>query len=385
MRVLVVPAEFPSSQQPQAGIFIMRRLEALRELGHEFSILRILPYAPPITRKWAKYQRTPEHETIAGFPVHNVRAPIPPRMIAIEYLPLLLTGLLQREIRRFKPDIVHASYLLPCGQLVSRQHAVPSVVTSHGVDAHTWPQRRAGIRRACSEAVANATRVTAVSGAIGARLRELADREIDVIWNGGDERFFFPRDRGECRERLGLPSDRPVAVFAGNFIRAKGVYELVEAAAAMGDVNPVLLFAGDGPEQEALAALAGDRGVDLRFLGRLESARLGEVFGAADVVTLPSYAEGLPNVVCEAMLSGRAVVASTAGGTPEIVMPERTGLLIEPRSTAELASALRRVLGNVQLRDKLAQGAREFAQEHLTWRVSARGYDRVYRRALGAA
>lgn len=356
----------------------------MRELGHEFSILRLLPYSPPVTAKWAKYSKTPEHETISGFPVHNVRGLIPPRMIGIEYLPAVLGGLLAREIRRFKPDIVHASYLLPCGQLVARQHAVPSIVTSHGIDAHTWPHRRPGIRRACSEAVANATRVTAVSGAIGESLRGLFDREIDVIWNGGDERFFFPRDRGQCRDVFGLPADRPVIAFAGNFIRAKGVYELLDAVAALRGLDPILCLAGDGPEQDALAAMARDRRVDLRFVGRLESARLGDLLGAADVVTLPSYAEGLPNVVCEAMLSQRAVVASAVGGTPEIVLPERTGLLVEPRATQQLAKALERVLTDTELRERLQTGARAFAQERLTWRVSARGYDAVYRRALNA-
>lgn len=385
MRILVVPALFPSSQQPGASIFILRRLEALRDLGHELSVLRIVPYAPPVTQKWSAYSGIAEHETIAGFPVHTVRAPIPPRMIGVEYLPLILRPVLDREIARVKPDIVHASYLVPSGQLVVRQHAVPSVVTSHGVDAHTWPARRPGIRRACREAVAKANRVTAVSGAIGARLRELADREIDVIWNGGDERFFYPRDRGESRETLGLPQDRPLIAFAGNLLRAKGLFELVEAAGSLADLRPVLALAGQGPERAALEAAAHERDVDLRMLGRLDSTGIGTLFGAADVVTLPSYAEGLPNVVCEAMLSGRAVVASTAGGTPEIVRHEHSGLLVEPRSAADLAAALRRVLEDATLRDSLASAAREFAQEHLTWRVSARGYDRVYRKALGAA
>ena len=106
------------------------------------------------------------------------------------------------------------------------------------------------------------------------------------------------------------------------------------------------------------------------------------MFGAADIVTLPSHFEGLPNVVCEAMLSGRAVVASTAGGIPEIVQNERTGMLVPPRDVEPLSDALLRMSADGAKRELVAERARAFALEHLTWRGSAKRYETLYNDVL---
>lgn len=382
MRILVLPKEFPSAAAPQAGIFILRRVQALRELGHEIEVVRIVPAAPPITRKWRTYASIPREETVEGVPVRTIRAVFPPRMIAMEYLPLQVHAALAREIARFRPNVLHASFLIPSGQIAVRQ-SVPAVVTAHGGDAYAWPKRRPGLRNAAREAIMGARRVTAVSSFIGACVREIADREVDVIWNGGDERFFFPADRLRARAALGIDASRPVVAFAGNLLRAKGTFDLLSAAAAMTQPRPLLVFAGAGADEAALRVQAEQTGLEVRFMGRLEQRRLAELYAAADVVTLPSYNEGMPNVVCEAMLSGRAVVASTVGGIPEIVQSERTGLLVPPGEPQELRRALERVLDDADLREGLAQRAREFAAAHLTWRISAQHYDRVLRQAAG--
>jgi glycosyltransferase involved in cell wall biosynthesis len=108
------------------------------------------------------------------------------------------------------------------------------------------------------------------------------------------------------------------------------------------------------------------------------------MFGAADVVTLPSYNEGLPNVVCEAMLSGRAVVATTVGGIPEIVQHGCTGLLAGAGDVTGLHAALAQVAAAPEERARMEQLALEFAKDKLTWRVSARRYDEVLRQAATA-
>ncbi len=367
------------------GIFILRRVQAIAALGHDVSVLVPVPYAPPIGKKWRTYNAIPRDETIEGIHVRSVRVATPPRFIAAEYLPLLLRGALDREIDRFRPDVVHASYLLPCGQLVARQTRIPSIVTSHGYDAYDLPYRRPGLRRASMEAVSKATRVTAVSGYLADCLQKLVRRDIDVIWNGADERYFFPRDRAQCRAQFELPQERRIAVYAGFLLVEKGLFELVEALARIPrERRPLLVLAGEGPAQNALESAAARNGVEARFLGALAHARIGDLFGAADVVTLPSYYEGLPNVVCEAMLSERAVVATHVGGIPEIIRNERSGLLVPPRTVEPLASALERCVNDTRLRDALAGDARAFAQAHLTWRRSAQRYETLYEDVLDA-
>jgi teichuronic acid biosynthesis glycosyltransferase TuaC len=384
MRILVLPKEFPSAAQPMAGIFILRRVQALRELGHEIEVLRIVPAAPPITAKWRTYAAIPAQESVEGISVRTIRAIFPPRMIAMEYLPLQVHAAVAREVARFRPDVIHASFLIPSGQIAVRQR-VPAVVTAHGGDAYAWPKKRPGLYRAAREAIEKAARVTAVSSYIGRCVSEISPRTVDVIWNGGDERFFYPRDRAQARAALQLPDDRFVVGFAGNLLRAKGVFDVIEAAQALRDWEPLVLFAGAGGDEPVLREASRRARVDARFLGRLDQDGIAQLYAAADVVTLPSYNEGMPNVVCEAMLSGRAVVASTVGGTPEIVESERTGLLVEPGNAGQLRDALARIAANAELRVHLERQAREFAEAHLTWRISAQRYDRVLREAANVS
>ena len=383
MRILFVPKEFPSAQRPNNGIFILRRAQAVQSLGHDVTVLRIVPAAPPLGAKWNAYRSIARDEVVGGIPVRTIRTLIPPRMIGMEYVPLLVRGALAREIRRVGADLAHASFLLPCGHAAVQQHVVPSIVTSHGVDAYKYPALRPGLHRASQFTVTHADGVTAVSGFIADKLRELGAKDVRTIWNGGDERFFYSRDRAQCRAQCGLPPDRPVLVFAGNVLRAKGLFDLVQALARIPlERRPTTVIAGRGSDENALRDEAAARGVELRFAGLLESESIGTLFGAADAVVLPSHAEGLPNVVCEAMLSERAVVATTVGGIPEIVQDERSGLLVPPHSPADLSRAIDRAVNDAPLRDALAMQARRFAQEHLTWRVSALAYEAFYREIL---
>ncbi len=363
---------------------MLQQMQALRELGHECTVLRIVPYAPPIGSKWQAYREIPPKEEIDGFTVRTVRAVVPPRNIGIEYLPFEVHAAVRREIERFRPDIVHAHFLISSGHIAVR-HCVPTVVTAHGGDAYRWPFERSGLLRAARETILKATRLTAVSAFIDRSIQRIAERRVEVVWNGGDESTFFPRDNAECRDRLQLPRDRSIVAFAGTVCRAKGLFDLVAALARIDKaLRPMALVLGSGPDAAALQAEAKAAGVELRLFGQRDSAGVAEAFGAADAVVLPSHNEGLPVVVCEAMLSQRAVVATTVGGIPEIIHDGTTGLLVAPQASDELASALTRILGNAPLRGRLADGARQFAAEHLTWRINAQRYGDIYRDAVAA-
>src|SRR5579884_2662667 len=107
MRVLVIPKDFPTPQNPQAGIFILRRLQAMQERGHEIFVLRIVPYSPPFgPERWRVYNALPRDAVVEGIPVRTIRALIPPRMIGIEYLPLQVHRAVAAEVRRVRADLV---------------------------------------------------------------------------------------------------------------------------------------------------------------------------------------------------------------------------------------------------------------------------------------
>lgn len=384
MRVLVIAKDFPSPGQSHAGIFVLRQVRALADLGHEIRVVRVVPYAPPWTPKWRAYRAIPQSCVVDGIPVQTIRAFFPPRMVAMEYLPLQVSTALRRIASEFAPQIVHGQFLIPSGQLAVRA-GLPAVVTAHGSDAYDWAWRRAGLRKAATEAVRCARVAVAVSEFIADRVRALSERDVQVVYNGADEDVFAPSDRLKARAALDLESDRYVIAFAGWPTRAKGAFDLIDAVARLGDVNPLLLFAGNAPQEPDLTRALAGRGVEARLLGRLEHRELARVLAAADVFALPSYREGLPAAICEAMLAGRPVVSTRVGGIPEIVTDGVTGFLIEPGNVPLLAERLRTIAREPVLAGGMGAAGYAFARGKLTWRVNALQYEELYRRALVAA
>jgi glycosyltransferase involved in cell wall biosynthesis len=381
MRVLVVPRDFPSAHEPQAGIFVLRQIQALQALGHTVSVLRFVPKAPPFSPKWRAYGRVPERYSLEGVTVHTMRVVVPPQMLGLGLVRAQVAPALRSEIRAFAAELVHVHCVLPTAAL-ARGTDVPMILTAHGSDAYVEPWRRSDLREEARAALARAASVVAVSGFVKQSVAALGRPDAAVIFNGADERVFSPKARALARTALSIDPRRHVVAFAGNLLKAKGIYDLADALGSLSALRPLALFAGDGPEIAGLRERLGSLGVDHRLLGRVSQHELATLLGASDVFAFPSHAEGLPGAVCEAMLSGRAVVASAVGGIPEIVKDGETGLLVPKADPAALANAIGRILGDDARRGELERKAHDFAQRHLTWRVNAAAYDALYRETL---
>jgi glycosyltransferase involved in cell wall biosynthesis len=147
---------------------------------------------------------------------------------------------------------------------------------------------------------------------------------------------------------VGREADPAEVLFAGRLSPEKGIEELVAATEGMN-----LVVAGDGPLRELVPG----------SLGFVPHAELERLYARAAVVVLPSYREGLPLCVIEAMAHGRPVVASAVGGIPELVRDGETGFLVEPGDVAGLRAAIQRLLADPELRRRLGRAGRERAIE----------------------
>jgi glycosyltransferase involved in cell wall biosynthesis len=245
-------------------------------------------------------------------------------------------------------DVVLGCWATPDGVAaieLARRLGAASVVKVHGTDLNVLA-RRPAIRRVLERALPRADRLVAVNRPLADVARELGvpERKLAVVRNGLDRETFRPRDRGAARAELGLPAGGRWIVYVGLFHRMKGLAELAAAfdllAPRRPDVN--LALVGEGPD----AALA--REAQARHPGRvvltgpLPAAGVARWMAAADLVTLPSWAEGTPNVILEAFAAGRRVVATRVGGIPDLVRSEVFGALVPPRDPAALAAALER-------------------------------------------
>jgi glycosyltransferase involved in cell wall biosynthesis len=154
-------------------------------------------------------------------------------------------------------------------------------------------------------------------------------------------------DCPDARQKLRIDPSAETVIYVGRLDLKKGLRELVEAAAKLHPSRPNLrvYLIGEGPDRPIIerAIQANNAAGYFRVLPECGFDEVAVWMAAADVVTLPSYMEGCPNVVLEALACGRPVVATNVGGIPEI-MSERCGRLVPPRDPAALAHALAKVL-----------------------------------------
>jgi|GEM_PF-1029806 len=381
MRVLFVVNNFPSTQRPIDGIFNLRMVQAVRERGHEVSVIRVAPHVPPWTQRWQRFSALPTLYEIDGVRIRVFRGFMGPKRWGVGTLALQLRAALRREIATFGPDLLHVHGLIPAGVL-ALDCSLPFVLTAHGSETYALALRRPGLRTLAQRVVASASRLVGVSAFIAGYLERLGARDVTVIYNGADEATFAPQSRARCRVRLGLHLQGPVVAFAAHVMREKGIFDLLEALAQLRDVSPTLLVAGAGECAAEVEDRARERSLAVRLLGHLDQRSVATVFGACDAFVLPSHFEGLPTAVCEAMMMGRAVVATSAGGTAEIVIDGKTGAVVPPHNPTELAGALRAVLVDPLLRARYERNARAFATEHLTWRRNAAAYEALYSKVV---
>jgi glycosyltransferase involved in cell wall biosynthesis len=158
-----------------------------------------------------------------------------------------------------------------------------------------------------------------------------------------------------------LESREPTVLFLGELSRGKGVYDLVRAVARLAEEFPRLrlVCAGTGASaplrQLALQLEIGDR---VRCPGWLEGERKQAELAGATAFALPSYAEGMPMALLEAMSWGLPVIATSVGGIPQVVTDGVDGLLIAPGDIEALSAALARLLRDAALRERLGKAAR---------------------------
>jgi glycosyltransferase involved in cell wall biosynthesis len=271
--------------------------------------------------------------------------------------------------------------------LAARRRGAVHVITRHGsyrdLQVEAWRRHvYLLLDRAC---VALGSHFVAISeaGRQDLEAQGVPKGRITVIHNGHEVPALEQvADRETARRRLGLDAKGPVIGMAARFERGKGADLLLRAAARLRREHPklVLLLAGNGPELPALRRLAAELGVDTAtcFLGFLPD--LAPFYDALDCFVLPSRAEALPNVLCEALARGCPCVATRVGGVPEIITDGECGVLVEPDDLEALVAAVRRVLDEPASTAAWRDAGRRRIAERFSVGAMVRGYEALYAR-----
>ena len=216
----------------------------------------------------------------------------------------------------------------------------------------------------------------------GLRHDGVPEDRLRVIPNGIDFSRLRAPARADLRAGLGIPAHALVIGAPGSLIHRKGLDVLIQAFRRL-EGQSHLLIAGSGPEHEALVGLVAGLGLAERvhFIGFSDA--IGDFYRACDIVALASRAEAFGLVLAEAGFFGLPVVATTAGGIPEVVIDGETGLLVPPDDVPALAAALGRLEFDGGLRARLGDGGRCRAETYFPAERMAAAFHTEYDRLAG--
>ena len=272
---------------------------------------------------------------------------------------------LARVLRRHEVDVLHTHVHVAANVLgrIAARSAGAAVVSHLHIENHFRPSRlaRAPLVRLDNSTARLCARLVAVSEAtrLAFERQGFPSRLLETVHNGVDAAALRALAPVALRAELGIPAGHVLFAHVGRLAPVKGQRELIAAVRDLGRDDVHVVFLGrdverDGAFQAELEELGA--GLNVHFAGfRAEAAA---ALGEADALVLPSWIEGLPLVVLEAMALAKPVVATAVGGTPEAVVDGETGLLVPARDVPALTVALERLVDDEQLRRRLGDAGR---------------------------
>ncbi len=402
LRVLMISHAFPRSAfgSPLHGVFVA---EQLKEYRNFFDIYLMVPIdiTPSLTKlraqrslsrrigelssHWRRTVLTHFRQIREPVPGEYVRfASVPPKSVlpfTVGIGQFLSIAWKTRSLGSF--DVVHARNVLLGGLggvLTARWLGVPSVVTATGSDIHGLknPVEMATVRYV----LRHADIVTCVSKDLGERVEALGieSDKIRVIGNGINVGFRSGRNNVDVRTRHGIPEDAPLVLYVGSLTDVKDPLNLVRAFQSVCEATKAhLVIVGAGVLKDRIREQILNSAIESRIhlVGPVPHEDVASYMSECSVFCLPSIREGWPNVLLEAMLFGKPVVATRVGGIPQAVSEPGLGILVEPANSDALGNALLLALNRKWDHGKIARYA-----EANSWAKAAEGYLSAYREAI---
>jgi teichuronic acid biosynthesis glycosyltransferase TuaC len=349
LNLAIITRYFPSSAEPWQGRSCYETLRILATKAHVKVFYPNAAYPSFLKPRTRLYDQLDASFAPPGVNVQYLNYPALPLVSRPLNGPMAARALLP-HVRRFAPDIVLGIFLYPeawAALRIAKTLSVPLVAESIGSD----------INRIADPLTGRSTRtVLRQASYVITKSHDLRDKAIAMgaspattraLPNGCDTALFRPQDRRLAREKLHIDPSAEAVVYIGRTDIRKGLRELVDAAAALHSARPRLqvYMVGEGPDGLFVKDHIRRHNADdyIHLMPRCSFDDVATWMSASDLVTLPSYMEGCPNVVLEALACGRPVVATNVGGIPEI-LSEQFGRLVPARDSAALARALASVL-----------------------------------------
>ncbi len=359
-----------------AGVFIHRQFQVLKRKGWDIKVVN--PQALFYRELKGRGRYYPMQSDRDGIPIWRPRYFWFPKWLNSDgfiyetaYKRAVLRSLKQFR-DHWKPDLIVGDWIVPGGFAaaeVATKWKTPLVLRARGHDVEVMirTSRQSNRRRAhyCS-IIDRATWVVCQGQGLYRELQEseLYDaKKLVCLTNGLDTDLFHPASAGErsaARLAVGLPEKAVVALFVGRWEKSKGSRELTQALKAALTRFPDVHFVSIGPVLDRPSRLELEQCFSrARFLGPVEPRKVNSFYHASDIFVLPSYREGLPNALLEALACGLLAIVTPVGGIPSIVRDKMNGIIVQPRDPASLEMALIDCLYDFERTQALRTAARQ--------------------------
>lgn len=306
-----------------------------------------------------------------GIPVRIKQNPL-----LLLLVPFVMVALFIRTFRLIRNNsIIHAQWL-PIAFIAAIIKVIkhnPFLVTIRGADQVLWKIKL--LKPIVNWIFQSSDAVVTVSKKLS--------HEISAKFDIPSKTYFIPNGVNVPSEIKKDINNKITILFIGALISRKGVDILIQAfAMANFESHIQLIIGGGGIERKKLESIARGTNVEdnITFLGEIPSNKVQDLMLKSDCFVLPSYSEGTPNVIKEAMACGIPVIATNVSGNPELIKHNKTGLLFEPGDVNTLAKLLHFAIDNKNIMKEMGRKGKEFIiSEKLTWRNCANAYEQIYK------
>lgn len=305
--------------------------------------------------------------------------------LPIDYNYKLLGNAHYKKVRKhisksdLKDGLIHAHHTWTAGYAgacLKEEYGTPFVVTGHGYDIYSLPFKDEEWREKIEFVLNIADHVITVSQSNLACIKKLdVSTPVTVIPNGFRSDLFYPRDTSECRKVLNLPQHKKIILTVGNLEAVKGQEYLVKAfqniVRKRRDILCVII--GDGQLRPVLERQVRSLGLEdfIMLAGRKPHEEIPLWVNTCDLFVLPSLNEGNPTVMFEALGCGKPFVGTRVGGVPEVITPDKYGLLVEPADPESLAEKILMALDREWDRGAILAYAERYAWQNVAKNIVA--------------
>lgn len=348
----------------------------------------------PHTIKWCNYFKNKGYNihvislnsgNIEGVMVHNFSFNVKELknespFKKIKYITAI--GEIKKLIKEIQPDILHAHYASSYGLIGSLLNYHPYVISVWGTDIYDFPNGGIIQNKIIKHNLKNADYIFSTSKDMARETNKYTDKKVYITPFGVDMEFFKPKENLKSK-------DNSFIIGTIKTLEKKyGIDYLIKGFKIVKDKNPnlhlKLKIAGSGSQLDNLKELVKELNLQdsVEFLGRIPLNEVSNVFNSFDIAVFPSLRESFGVAAVEAQACGIPVIVTSVGGHPEVVINDKTGIIVESENSRQISDAILKLLNDENLRKSMSIEGRNYIKENYEINLNFNAIEDIYKEIL---